>query len=140
MRDARKADIAQRLSSVNAQMEDINGEETSESEEVEEEVMKESIWQNHFEDAEKMTTVTVIEDFEQTGLENFAALESNDEKVTTSPTKPPESKVPTVPTVPKKNPESKKKAFRYGTKAERKSDRKKAKLKKVQNKSRHKHK
>ena len=32
-------------------------------------VPKDTIWENHFEDAEKMTTVTVIEDFDQVGLE-----------------------------------------------------------------------
>lgn len=96
------------------------GEQT-EAEEVEIQVPKDPIWENHFEDAEKMTTVTVIEDFDQIGLENADAI-PKPSTITSQPT-PPSKK-------PKLHPESKKKkAFRYGTKAERQSDRKKAKLK-----------
>jgi hypothetical protein len=77
------------------------------------------MWENHFEDSQKMTTVTVIEDFTQIGLENAEAIpqptESQQHQVQSSSTSPKESK--------------KKKAFRYGTKAERQSDRKKARLK-----------
>lgn len=84
-------------------------------------VPKDPIWENHFEDAEKMTTVTVIEDFDQAGLENAPKPSWSDAQP--APESPPSKK-------PKLHPESKKKkAFRYGTKAERQSDRKKAKLK-----------
>jgi hypothetical protein len=34
-------------------------------------VPKDSIWENHFEDNEKLTTVTIIEDFDQVGLETI---------------------------------------------------------------------
>jgi len=90
-------------------------------EETEIQVPKDPIWENHFEDAEKMTTVTVIEDFDQAGLENAPKPSISD---TQQPSQSPLSKKT------KTHPESKKKkAFRYGTKAERQSDRKKAKLK-----------
>ena len=91
------------------------------------EVAKDSIWQDHFEDNEKTTTVTVIEDFDQNDLTfpdgnikpstpeivNGLGTEAIPQKTD----KPPQGK-------------KKKKAFRYGTKAERQADRRKAKLKK----------
>jgi hypothetical protein len=85
-------------------------------------VPKDPIWENHFEDAEKMTTVTVIEDFDQVGLEN--APKSSISDAQPAPQSPPSKKAKT------RAESKKKKAFRYGTKAERQSDRKKAKLKK----------
>jgi hypothetical protein len=119
---------------VTAQIEHKDGEDSG-NEGIEKGVPNESIWQNHFEDAEKMTTVTVIEDFEQIGLENFDGSGTNEEKPAISSTTP---SMASEPQISKKKPESKKKAFRYGTKAERKSDRQKAKLKKVRNKSKRK--
>ena len=96
------------------------GEQT-EVDEAEVKLPKDPIWENHFEDAEKMTTVTVIEDFNQIDLEN------------TDPTPPRPTTTTTAP-APKSKPshpeQKKKKAFRYGTKAERQSDRKKLKEKK----------
>jgi len=90
------------------------------TEETDIQVSKDPIWENHFEDAEKMTTVTIIEDFDQVGLES----DPNPSIPAANPQPPPLKK-------PKIHPESKKKkAFRYGTKAERQSDRKNAKLKK----------
>ena len=90
-------------------------------------VRKDSIWENHFEDSEKLTTVTVIEDFDQEGLENVEGIAKrqklDDEETEKTETK--ESKKPDVQKPEKK----KKKAFRYGTKAERRADRDKAKLK-----------
>src|SRR5271169_2268114 len=118
MRETRKADIEQRLKAVNSKREESDEDEQTELEEAEVKVPKDPIWENHFEDAEKMTTVTVIEDFDQVGLENV------DTPPKPSPTSPPT----TTQSVPSKNktyPESKKKKpFRYGTKAERQSDRK----------------
>jgi hypothetical protein len=68
-----------------------------------------------------MTTVTVIENFDQIGLENAPKPSISDAQP--APESPPLKK-------PKSRPESKKKrAFRYGTKAERQSDRKKSILK-----------
>ena len=114
---------------MNATLEGSEEGEQTELEEAEVKVPKDPIWENHFEDAEKMTTVTVIEDFDQVGLENV------DTPPKPSPTSPPT----TTQSVPSKNktyPESKKKKpFRYGTKAERQSDRKKAKLKSSHGKS-----
>jgi len=119
MREVRKADIVQRLKAVNAKLEGGNEGEQTELEEMEIQVPKDPIWENHFEDAEKMTTVTVIEDFHQVGLETVDA-----------PPKPsPANTVQAPPSKTKRHPESKKKAFRYGTKAERQSTRKKTKLK-----------
>jgi hypothetical protein len=98
-----------------------DGEQT-ETESVDVKVPKDSIWENHFEDSEKMTTVTVIEDFDQIGLETDAtkSTPTEDKKVYSK----------TSSTQPKSHPDKKKKAFRYGTKAERQSDRNKAKAKK----------
>lgn len=90
-------------------------------------IPKDSIWENHFEDAEKLTTVTVIEDFEQPGLGTAEEGPKPEEKSvppTTSGTNG------GVPRKEKSHPETKKKKFRYGTKNERQADRKKAKLKK----------
>ena len=112
---------------MNATLEGSEEGEQTELEEAEVKVPKDPIWENHFEDAEKMTTVTVIEDFDQVGLENVDA-----------PPKPTPTSAPTTtqPSKTKTHPESKKKkAFRYGTKAERQSDRKKAKLKSSHGKS-----
>ncbi len=96
-------------------------DDQTDAEEAEIQVPKDPIWENHFEDAEKMTTVTVIEDFDQVGLESAPKPSISDAK--SQPQQPLKK--------PKIHPESKKKkAFRYGTKAERQSDRKKAKLKK----------
>jgi hypothetical protein len=82
---------------------------------------KDSIWENHFDDGEKLTTVTVIEDFDQVGLETVNPPTHIPDAVEPSPA-PKSKKIP---------PEhKKKKSFRYGTKAERQSDRRKAKLKK----------
>jgi hypothetical protein len=90
-------------------------------EEAEIQVPKDPIWENHFEDAEKMTTVTIIEDLDQGGLEN--GPKPSISYAEPAPQSPPSKKTKT-------HLESKKKkAFRYGTKAERQSDRKKAKLK-----------
>jgi len=98
--------------------------------ELEIKVPKDPIWENHFEDAEKMTTVTAIEDFTQTGLENTDPTPQPNPLTTTTPSLP--------PTKSKLHPETKKKkAFRYGTKAERKSDRKKAKLKTKRHQPKH---
>jgi len=88
-------------------------------------IPKDTIWENYFEDTEKLTTVTVIEDFEQGGLE-AAQLPINSgaqDQERTSTTQPTKSEKPV-------NDKKKKKAFRYGTKAERQAERRKAKLKK----------
>ena len=85
---------------------------------------KDSIWTNHFDDEEKTTTVTIIEDFDQKGLETANIPASIPEPSA-------ETMCSTVSNVQQAPPErKKKKAFRYGTKAERQSDRRKAKLKK----------
>jgi len=83
-------------------------------------VLKDPIWENHFEDADKMTTVTVIEDFHQVGLGTVD-----------TPLKPsPANTIQAPLSKTKRHAESeKKKAFCYGTKAKRQSTRKKAKLK-----------
>jgi hypothetical protein len=113
---------------VNATLEGSEEGEQTEIEEAEVKVPKDPIWENHFEDAEKMTTVTVIEDFDQVGLENVDAP--------AKPTQPPVPATTQPSSKTKTHPESKKKkAFRYGTKAERQSDRKKAKLKSSNGKS-----
>lgn len=125
-------DIEQRLKAVNAKLEGSDDGEQTELEEAEIQVPKDPIWENHFEDAEKMTTVTVIEDFDQVGLET---VDAPPKPISAPPTTTP---LPSSKTKP--HPESKKKkAFRYGTKAERQSTRKKAKLK-SQGKSHHKRK
>jgi len=95
-----------------------------------------SIWENHFEDNEKLTTVTIIEDFDQGGLENAEGI---------SKPIPEETKEVTVPAHSTKSEaltreRKKKKAFRYGTKAERQADRRKAKLKKHDHHKSHKRK
>jgi hypothetical protein len=95
-------------------------------------IPKDLIWENHFEDNEKLTTVTVIEDFQQDGLENAEGL--------SKPQISQDKQEPSVTTQVKKTEAStsekkKKKAFRYGTKAERQADRRKAKLKKRNYKS-----
>jgi hypothetical protein len=102
-----------------------DGEETEAEADEDIKVPKDSIWENHFEDSEKMTTVTVIEDFDQVGLETPIDIPPpNPTPSTTEPHKP-----QSTDQKPKSHPEKKKK-FRYGTKAERHTDRKKAKLKK----------
>lgn len=104
---------------------DEGGETEGEGEE-DIKVPKDSIWENHFEDSEKLTTVTVIEDFDQIGLETPLDIPPPQE---TLPTTTEPRKTPSSTSKPKPHPEKKKK-FRYGTKAERHTDRKKAKLKK----------
>lgn len=101
-----------------------DGEQT-ETETADIRVPKTSVWENHFEDSEKMTTVTVIEDFDPIGLETVTAKPP-------PPTPTEDQKVypKTSSAQPKSHPDKKKKAFRYGTKAERQSDRNKAKAKK----------
>ena len=100
--------------------------EQIEAEVVDISVPKDSIWENHFEDNEKMTTVTVIEDFDQIGLEK---AEDIPKPQNTGPV-PTENPKFQSSEQKKSHPDKKKKAFRYGTKAERQSDRKKTKLKK----------
>ena len=100
-----------------------DGEETEAEADEDIKVPKDSIWENHFEDSEKMTTVTVIEDFDEVGLETPIDIPAPP-----NPTAEP-SKPQSAQQKPKSHPEKKKK-FRYGTKAERHTDRKKAKLKK----------
>jgi hypothetical protein len=67
----------------------------------------------------------VIEDFDQVGLETADKIP----KLAATKTSNPYSSPPPPSKKAKTHPEKKKKAFRYGTKAERQSDRKKAKLK-----------
>jgi hypothetical protein len=87
-----------------------------------------------------LTTVTVIEDFHQPGLETAEEVP----KPTTT-TIPPTTdgsviKENSTPSWKKEksHPETKKKKFRYGTKNERQNDRKKAKLKKQKHSSKRK--
>lgn len=94
-------------------------------EETEVNVSKDSIWENHFEDAEKLTTVTVIEDFEQPGLETAKELPKPEKSIP-----PATSGTTSASRKEKSHPEKKKKKFRYGTKNERQADQKKATLKK----------
>lgn len=103
---------------------DNDDEEQPEIEDKEAQVPKDSIWENHFEDTEKMTTVTIIEDFDQRGLEN---AETIPKPKSSKPEVPPPSSSKTSTRLDPK----KKKAFRYGTKAERQSDRRKAQLKRL---------
>jgi hypothetical protein len=113
-------------------------------EELEVKVPKDTIWENHFDDGEKLTTVTVIEDFDTNPLETLDL--PTKPPVTAKIPKPEDKKVLSLPlsrltqSQPKKetHPSTKKKKFRYGTKAERQSDRKKLKLKKQSLSERHK--
>jgi hypothetical protein len=89
---------------------------------------RDSIWQSHFEDAEKMTTVTVVEDFDQMGLENAELIPKPQPMKTLVPAP---DKKHTKHTTPAHNSQKKKKkkSFRYGSKAERQTNILKAKLK-----------
>ena len=92
---------------------------------------RDSIWQSHFEDAEKMTTVTVVEDFDQMGLENADMIPKP------QPWKPIAPAAEKAHNKPHDTKKKKKKSFRYGTKAERQNNVLKAKLKSLQKPRKH---
>lgn len=143
IREARKAEIDQRLKAINSHLEGIprlhlnlTAESDDEGEvlgDTEAKVAKDTIWQSHFEDVEKTTTVTVIEEFDHDGLENSEII-----RQTPSSTAVPSEQVPVKPSKPSEP--RKKKAFRYGTKAERLTEKRKSKLKKHAHKPRNKRK
>ena len=87
------------------------------------EVPKRSVWENHFEDTEKSTTVTIVEGLNQGDEEDL--------RLKAFPATKPMSSASTDSKTPKSKLNDKKKRFRYLTKHEQKANSKKARLKRL---------
>ena len=86
------------------------------------EVPKQSVWENHFEDTEKTTTVTIVQGLDQNEEAHVNSFRRKDQATTVSR----DSKM--LQSKPKNN---QKKPFRYLTKHEQKANSKKARLKRL---------